>query len=215
MKLDEVLSFTADGSYDLVDRIIQGAPLDYIETTAELIEYINSELKKAKVKVEFDIINHPPVRINWGRVGIYGGAYDPNTKIIRMHVLPTFLRWVKQIPDEVMQVIHKIFVHEKVHSEQHRRSMAFNGKKPIDMFAPRGDTRQDYISHPQEIGAMAAEIIADLHSQGLSNEEIKQAIIKNDVATLVDSERFLDYIHYKPSKKVMHKLYKTLITMLS
>lgn len=212
MKLYEVLSFAADGSFDKVYQLIQNSPLDYFESTGEFVEYMNDQLQQAKIPFRFKEVDHPPRRIQWGRVGIYGGEYDPNDYMMHLKVLKPFLMWLKRDPESIMQVLYKIYVHEKVHQEQHKRALSTTGHANI--FAPKGDTHKDYLSHPQEIAAMAAEIIAELHAQGSSNERIKQAVIKNDTL-LLQSERYMEFMLHQPDKKVFRRLFKTMITMLS
>jgi hypothetical protein len=214
MKLHEVLSFAADDQFGTIRRILLDAPTDYFDTTKQLVSHVNGEFKKAKIPFRLSTdIDDPDAPPKWANVGIYGGEYNPNHLMPYVIVLPSFLKHLSEHPDDVLRVLYTMYVHERVHGEQQKRAQA-TGRDP-NVFATQGDTYEDYLSNPHEIAAFAAELIADLHSRGMSNNQITQAVLTNDTAVLSKTDTYKEYSRFTTNDRAKRRLLKTITTMLS
>jgi hypothetical protein len=211
MKLHEVLKFVPDDTFDKVYQIFSNIPDEYMETTDDAEVWLNDQFEKQNIDVAVKSVPFPKQPTVNNAIGLGGGWFVPAQDKMIIELLPSFIKRITTDFDKVMRTIHSLFVHEKTHQQQFRAS----GNTPNIFSNVDWTSEERYLSSPHEIRAMAAEIISELNTQGYNADVVRKALLSGDHSVMLKSNRFAQFVQSKVSRKVINRLYKILIQMLS
>lgn len=238
MKVQQILgeaAFSVDDKVNKLmaklDKVLMKPEWDYIDDMIDAVALLNKSFKKEKV--EF-LPNERNTKVSdplWLRAGLVSGDYDPSKDKITVYVSHNIHKILQDLDrrEDFKSAISTLFKHEFVHKEQAARAhkaIKSRGLDPADQTVfgkPSEVTTKNsnkawktYLSNPQEIGAMAHEIVDELLNKVVSKGEIFDALKTGDTRILNRSARYVNFKDFVGDNRlVMNRLYKNIAQIVT
>jgi hypothetical protein len=200
-------------SAEYADKVLYGLQ-DQITNSRSISELL-SLLNKAGQQFQIQFVYQKDSNSNLGLAG--GGVGSDGN--IRLYVGDRFLSTVKdpETQESAFADLRSKVAHELTHREQGTRSnqQIFKGPKS---FSKLGNDRAQYLADPQEIGANAQQIVAQLEDSGVSDRGIVAALRDVNNQTLAKSTKWQEYLSQfgkNDPYKVLARLRKNIVDIIS